>query len=112
MIVQQLHPELLAGLDRRVDPERLVLPDEVGDRGRHHQELVGGDPPQPVGSRQQHLTENADQGHRQLYANLGLLVVWECIDDAVDRSCGARRVQRGEDQVSRLRGPDGRFYRF
>ena len=81
------------------------------DGGGHHHHLVGGD--QPVGLLgQQRLRQHADQGGRQLRADLVLLFLGEDVDDAVDRAGGPVGVQRGEDDVAGFGRLDGRVDRF
>ena len=58
--------------------------------------------PRAVGPRQQRLADDAFEHHRQLGADLRLLVRREDVDDAVDRLRRRVRVQRGERQVAGL----------
>ena len=111
-LVQRLHPVLvLPDLHLGVDLMDLVLADQVSDRRRS-----GSSPrsrctrPAPH-ARDQLLADDALEHERELRADLILLVRREDVDDAVDRGDGAVRVERGEDEVTRLadgeRGLDG-----
>ena len=62
--------------------------------------------------RQQGLREHADNGHRQLRADLFLLAGGKDVDDAVDRALGAGGVQRAEDDVARFGRRDRRLDRL
>src|SRR5258708_35055006 len=48
VLVERLHADILAGLDRRVHLRDLVLADQGADGGRADHDLVGGDAPGPV----------------------------------------------------------------
>ena len=61
---------------------------------------------------QQRLRQHADEGGRQLGANLVLLILGKDVDDAVDGGRGAVGVQRAEDDVPRLGRLDGGVNRF
>src|SRR5256885_506319 len=58
----------------------------------------------PLRARRQRLGHHALQRHRQLCADLVLLVRRVDVDDPVDRLRGALGVQRGEDEVAGLGG--------
>ena len=62
--------------------------------------------------RQQRLRQHADEGRRQLRADLVLLLLGEHVDDAVDRAGGAAGVQRAEDDVAGFGRLDGRVDRL
>ncbi len=114
VLVEQLHAELFAGLNRRVDTERLVFADQVGDGGRDHHELVGGDHAVGIHSRAQRLRQHRQQRGGKLHADLFLLLRREGVDDAVDRAarhrwCAACRrpsgpFQRPESRRQSFRG--------
>ncbi len=108
VVVQQLHAQLLPGLDRRGDAEGLVLADQVGDAGGDHEHLVGRDAA-AADLRQQRLRKDADDRRGQLGADLLLLVGGKDVDDAVDGSLGPRGVQGAEDDVPGLGRRDGRL---
>src|SRR5262249_35719966 len=80
---EQEHAMLAAGLDRRVDAVGLVFADQVLHGGRDDKHLVSGDQAFRL-ARQQGLREDADQGGGQLRADLGLLLLGEHVDNAVD----------------------------
>ena len=107
MVVEELHAELLAGLDGRVDAERLVLADQVGDGGGDHQELITGDAAGLVHAGAQHLADDRQERRGELHAHLLLLVGREGVNDSVDGAGGARGVQGAEHQVAGLCGADG-----
>ncbi len=67
----------------------------------------------PFGLRgRQRLAQDADDRHRELRADLLLLVRGEHVDDAVHRALGTGRVQRAEHDVARFGGGDRRLNRF
>src|SRR6185312_13316024 len=78
-VVEEHHAVFAAGLDRGIDPVRLVFADQVRDRRRYHEHLVGGD--QPLGlARQERLGEDPDDRDGELGANLVLLLLREDVD--------------------------------
>ena len=111
-VVEQLHAELAAGLNGRVDLEALRLADQVADRRGDDHELVGGDHALFVHALEQLLREHRDQGRGQLGPHLLLLVGGEGVDQAVNRSrCGVG-VQGAEHQVAGFGRGDGRLDGF
>ncbi|QYU70180.1 TonB-dependent receptor [Leptolyngbya sp. 15MV] len=107
VVVEELHAELLSGLDHRVDSEGLALADQVRDGGGDHQELVAGDHTRLVDPGAEHLREHAEQRGRELDPDLVLLGDREGIDDAVDGLGGPGGVEGSEDKVAGLGGADG-----
>ena len=81
-----------------------ILPSRIRLRtaGVGHQHLAGDAAPRAVGGRQQLLGDDALQRHRQLDADLRLLVGREDVDDAVDRLRRVLGVQRAEHEVAGL----------
>ena len=78
--------------------------------GRDHQHLVGGH--QPLGlPRHERLGQDADDRHRELGADLVLLLLGEDVDDPVDRPLGRVGVQGAEDDVPGLGRGDRRLDR-
>src|SRR5207302_1356460 len=62
-----------------------------------------------VYTRQERLAKNSFEHHRELRANLRLLVRWENVNNTVDGRSGAVRVQSGERQVAGFRDTQGGF---
>ena len=111
VIIQKLHAEFSPGLNRRVDAERLVFANQVGDAGIDDENLVGRDA-SPADFRQQRLGDNADDRRGKLRADLILQVAGEGVDHAVDGPLGTVGVQRGEHDVAGLGGRNGGFNGF
>ena len=108
-LLHRLHAAARARLHDRVDLLELALPDQVADGVVGDQDLGRRDAPRPVGGRKQGLGDDAFEAGRELRTHLALLLRREDVDDPVDRSGRAARVQRREDQVARLgRGQSGR----
>ena len=105
MVVQKLHPEFLTRLDRGGDAVCFVLANEVPDCNGDDHELERCDHPANVGSGHQCLAQDRNERLGQLNANLFLLIYRKLIDDTRYRPVGGGRVQRSEDQVPRLGGP-------
>ena len=106
--VHRLHPVATTRLHRRVDLVGLALADQVADGGGAHEHLDRGDASEPVRGGDELLRHHALEGGRELDPHLLLLVGREHVDDAVDRLGRILRVQRGEDEVTRLgRGDRG-----
>ena len=111
-LVHGLHPELLAGLHRRVDLVDLLLADHVPDRRGRNQDLHGESAAAAVTPRDEELVEDGLEHERQLGPHLGLLVRREDVDDPVDRLRARVRVQRREGEVPRLRDRQRRLDRL
>jgi len=82
----------------------LVLPDQVPDRRRGDEDLHRRHPPLIVERRDQRLCDHAQQGVRDLDADLLLLMRWEDVHDTADRLGGVVRVEGRQHQVARFRG--------
>ena len=111
VVVEELHPELVPGLNRGVNTERFVFADKVRDSGRNDEHFVSGDAA-PLNAREELLRQNADNRRRQLRADLLLLVRRENVDDTVDRPLRPGGVERAEDDVPRFGGGNRGFDRF
>ena len=111
MVVEELHAELRARLDRRVDAERFIFADQVADGRRAHENFVSR-AAAAADLRQQGLADHADDRRGELRAHLLLLVRREGVDDAVHRALGARGVERAKHHVARLGRRDRRLDRF
>ncbi len=105
-LIHRLHAQsFLSRLHGRVDLVHLVVTNQVPDRRRRHEDLETDDAPGPLRATQQRLADDALEHHRELGADLSLLVRREHIDHAVDRLRRRVGVQRGEGEVPRLRDP-------
>src|SRR4029077_8304580 len=93
--VEQEHAVLAAGLDAGVDAVRLVFANEVHDGGRDDHHFVGGDHALGLFGKQG-LGQHADEGGRQLSADLVLLLLGKHVDDAVNGTGGTAGVQGAE----------------
>src|SRR5678816_4746426 len=65
ILVERLHADVVAGLDRRVHLGDLVLPDQVPDRCGAEHDLVRGDAAGAVLGLAQRLRDDADQRLRE-----------------------------------------------
>src|SRR3954453_12647984 len=107
--IHRLHAVRAAGLQRRVDLMGLALANQVADRGGRDEHLAGHDAPAPVGGREELLGDDALERHRELHADLLLLLGRERVDDSVDRLRRILGMERREYEVARLsRGKGGR----
>ena len=109
MIVQELHAELLPGLDGRIDPEGLVFANKVRNGGRHHQELVRRHPARLVRTPQEGLGKHGNERHRELHPHLSLLVRRESVNNTANRASCTGGVERGKDQVAGFCRPNRGF---
>ena len=91
VVVEQLHAELVAGLDRRVDSERLVFTNQVRDRRGDDEHFVRRNTP-ALNPGEELLGEDPQNGGRKLGPDLVLLVRGEDVDDTVDRPLRSRAV--------------------
>ena len=101
--LERPHAGRRARLDDVAQLVGLALLDQVADRRRGEHHLEGGDSPPFVPARQEHLVEDRQERLRELDPDLALLPGGEDVDDPVDRLGGVVGVERGEDQVARLR---------
>ncbi len=102
-LVERLHPDILARLDRRVHLRDLALADQVADRGGADHDLVRGDAPLAVLGLEQRLRDHRHERFGQHRAHHLLLRRGEHVDDPVDRLRRGARVQRREHEVAGLR---------
>src|SRR6267378_1205395 len=100
VLVEGLHAEGLAGLDRRVHLRDLVLADEVADRGGADHDLVRGDPAGAVLGLAQRLGDDRANRLGDHRADHLLLRRRKHVDDAVDGFRRGARMQRAEHEVS------------
>src|SRR5664279_1428925 len=104
VLVERLHADAVAGLDRRIHLRDLALADQVADRRRAQHDLVRGDPAGTVLGLAQRLRDHADQRLRKHRPDHFLFRRREHVDDPVDRLGRARGMQRAEHQVAGFRG--------
>jgi hypothetical protein len=100
-LLQGLHADRGAGLDRRVHLRHLVLADQVADRRGADHDLVRGDAP-AADLFHQRLRDHRAQRLGQHRADHVLLGRREDVDDAVDGLGRGDRVQGAEHQVAGL----------
>ena len=101
-LLEGLHPASVVRLHDGVDLLDLALADQVPARVVREENLECGDAASAVGGREQRLRDDALQRAGDLHAHLLLLLAGEDVDDAVDRSRRALRVQRAEHEVAGL----------
>src|SRR5512139_659443 len=104
VLVERLHADVAAGLDRRVHLRDLAFADQVADRGGADHDLVRGDAAGAVLGLQQRLRDHRAQRFRQHRAHHLLLGRREHVDHAVDGLGGGRGVQGAEHQVAGFGG--------
>src|SRR5689334_4224460 len=112
ILVERLHAEGLAGLDRRVHLRDLVLADQIADRRRSDHDLVRRDAPGAVLGLAQRLRDHRAQALRNHRAHHLLFRGRKHVDDAVYRLGRGARMQRSEHQVARLGAGQGEAYRL
>ncbi len=96
-------PHRRAGLHDRVDLVSLALADQVAHGGGRHEHLAGDHAPRAVARWAAAAGSDPLQRHRELHADLLLLVGREHVDDAVDRlrrrpGCAAWRTRGGRSR--------------
>ncbi|ENO74969.1 twitching motility protein PilT [Thauera sp. 63] len=102
-LVQRLHADILAGLDRRIHLRDLVLADQVADGGGADHDLVRGHAARTVLGLEQGLRDHRAQRFGQHRAHHVLFRRGEDVDDTVDGLGGGRGVQRAEHEVAGFR---------
>src|SRR5450830_146577 len=107
VLVQGLHADVAARLDRRVHLGNLGFADQVADGGRADHDFVGGHPAAAVLGFEQGLRDDGLQGLGQHGAHHFLFIGGEDVDDAVDGLGSRGGVQGAEHQVARFRGRQG-----
>src|SRR3569832_1127804 len=103
-LVERLHAEVAAGLDRRVHLRHLVLADQVADRRGADHDLVRGDAAVAVLGLQQRLRDHGAQRFGLLRSFLFLFCCGVLVVFAVVGLGGGRRMQRAEHQVAGFGG--------
>ena len=112
-LIERLHAELLlAQLHGRINLVNLILPNEVPNGRVWNQNLHRHDAALPIRSGQQRLAQDALQNHRELGANLGLLIRREDIDNAGNGGGSGIGMQRREGKMPRLGYPERRLDGF
>ena len=96
-LIQGHHAMLGAGLDHGGDLVSLPLPDGVAHRGDGDERFEGHHPPSAIGAADEDLRDHPEQVHRELHADLLLLVGGEDIDHAVHGLDGVGGVQGSDD---------------
>ena len=102
VLVERLHAERPAGLDRGVHLRDLRLADEVADGGRADHDLVRRDAAGAVLGLAQRLRDHRAQRLGEHRPDHLLFRGGEHVDDPVHRLGGRRGVQRAEHEVARL----------
>ncbi len=97
MLVEELHSELLAGLDAGINSISFVLANKVGDSRGYNHKFVSGDSSPSGSQRTKGLAEHGDQVAAELDANLLLLAHGKYIDEPCDGSGGTCGMDRTED---------------
>src|SRR5437867_182380 len=110
--IQRHHAIFRAGLDVRLNAERLVVANQRGNRRRVDHDFKNGDAARHVHARKEQLRDDRLQNRRKLDADLLLLVRGKSIDDTVNGFRRAGGVEGAEDQVAGFGGGDGSIDRF
>ena len=103
-LVEELHAQILSGLDLVRDLVRLVGLDELRDGARHDERFANRLAAALVARLHQDLRDDGEQRLRQEALRLFALFDGQRVDDAIDRLGGGGGVQRAEHEMAGFRG--------